>query len=50
MIVWFGLLSNKLIGPSVFDINLTGNTYEFLSNELTGRHPINGKGSDVLQT
>jgi len=25
--VLFGLLNNKLIGPSVFDINLTGNTY-----------------------
>jgi len=35
--VWCGLLGNKLIGPSVFDINLTGNTYEvFLRNELPG--------------
>ena len=35
--VWCGLLGNKLIGPFVFDNNLTGNTYEvFLRNELTG--------------
>ena len=32
-----GLLGNKLIGPFVFDNNLTGNTYEvFLRNELPG--------------
>ena len=31
------LLGNRLIGPFVFDNNLTGNAYEaFLSNELTG--------------
>ena len=35
MNVWCGLLGNKLIGPFVFDSNLTGNTYEvFLRNEL----------------
>ena len=35
--VWCGVLGNKLIGPSVFDNNLTGNTYEvFLRNELPG--------------
>ena len=35
--VWCGLLGNKLIGPFVFDNNLTGNTYEvFLRNELPG--------------
>ena len=35
--VWCGLLDNKLIGPFVFDNNLTGNTYEvFLRNELPG--------------
>jgi len=32
-----GLLGNKLIGPFVFDNNLTGNTYEvFLRTELPG--------------
>jgi len=35
--VWCGLLGNKLIEPSVFDNNLTGNMYEvFLRNELPG--------------
>jgi len=35
--VWCGLLGNKLIGPFVFDNNLTGNTHEvFLRNELPG--------------
>ena len=35
--VWCGLLDNKLIGPFVFDNNLTGNTYEvLLRNELPG--------------
>jgi len=35
--VWCGLLGNKLIGPFVFDNNLTGDTYEvFLRNELPG--------------
>jgi len=35
--VWCGLLGNRLIGPFVFDSNLTGNTYEaFLRNELPG--------------
>src|SRR5215510_7817357 len=35
--VWCSVLGNKLIGPSVFDNNLTGNTYEaFLRNELPG--------------
>jgi len=34
---WCALLGNKLIGPFVFDNNLTGNTYEaFLRNELPG--------------
>jgi len=34
---WCGVLGNKLIGPFVFDSNLTGNTYEaFLRNELPG--------------
>jgi hypothetical protein len=33
--VWCGVLGNRLIGPFVFDNNLTGNTYEaFLRNEL----------------
>src|SRR5215469_2116761 len=35
--VWCGLLGNKLIGPFVFDNNLTGYTCEvFLRNELPG--------------
>jgi hypothetical protein len=35
--VWCGLLGDKLIGPFVFDNNLTGNTYNFfLRNELPG--------------
>jgi len=35
--VWCGVLGNKLIGPFVFDNNLTGYTYEFfLRNELPG--------------
>ena len=35
--VWCGVLVNKLIGPFVFDNNLTGNAYEvFLRNELPG--------------
>ena len=35
--VWCGVLGNRLIGPFVFDCNLTGNTYEaFLWNELPG--------------
>ena len=35
--VWCGVLGNKLIGPFVFDNNLTGNPYEvFLRNELPG--------------
>ena len=35
--VWCGVLGNKLIGPYVFDNNLTGNAYEvFLRNELPG--------------
>jgi len=35
--VWCALLGNKLMGPSVLDNNLTGNTYEvFLRNELPG--------------
>ena len=35
--VWCGVLGNKLIGPFVFDNNLTRNTYEaFLRNELPG--------------
>ena len=35
--VWCGMLGNRLIGPFVFDNNLTGNTYEaFLRNELPG--------------
>ena len=37
MNVWCGVLGNKLIGPFVFDNNLTGNAYEvFLRNELPG--------------
>ena len=37
MNVWCGVLGNKLIGPFVFDNNLTGNMYEaFLRNELPG--------------
>jgi len=35
--VWCGVLGNRLIGPFVFDNNLTGKTYEaFLRNELPG--------------
>ena len=35
--VWCGMFSKRLIGPFVFDNNLTGNTYEaFLRNELPG--------------
>ena len=35
--VWCGVLGNKLIGPFVFDENLTGNRYEaFLRNQLPG--------------
>ena len=35
--VWCGVLGNRLIGPFVFDNNLTGNSYEaFLRNELPG--------------
>ena len=35
--MWYGMLGNRLIGPFVFDNNLTGNTYEaFLKNELPG--------------
>jgi len=35
--VWCGVLGNSLIGPFVFDNNLTGNTYEaFLRHELPG--------------
>jgi len=35
--VWCGVLDNKLIGPFVFENNLTGNAYEvFLRNELPG--------------
>ena len=37
MSIWCGVLGNRLIGPFVFDNNLTGNTYEtFLRNELPG--------------
>ena len=37
MNVWCGEPGNKLIGPFVFDNNLTGNAYEvFLQNELPG--------------
>ena len=37
MDVWCGVLGNKLIGPFVFDNNLTRNAYEvFLRNELPG--------------
>ena len=37
MNVWCGVLGNELIGPFVFDNNLTGNIYEvFLRNELPG--------------
>ena len=33
--IWCGVLGNRLIGPFVFDNNLTGNTYEaFLRNEV----------------
>jgi hypothetical protein len=35
--VWCGVIGNRLIGPFVFENNLTGNTYEaFLRNELPG--------------
>ena len=36
-VVWCSVLGNRLIGPFVFDNNLTGNTYEaFLRHELPG--------------
>ena len=39
--VWCGVLGNKLIGPFVFDNNLTGNTYEaFLRNALLEDIPL----------
>jgi len=35
--VWCGVVGNKLIGPFVFDNNLTGNSYQvFVRNELPG--------------
>ena len=35
--VWCGVLGNRLIGPFVFDNNLTGNTYDaFLKKDLPG--------------
>jgi len=35
--VWCGVLGNRLIGPFVFDKNLTGNKYEaFLRHKLPG--------------
>jgi hypothetical protein len=35
--VWCGVIDNRLIGPFVFDKNLTGDTYEeFLRNQLPG--------------
>ena len=35
--VWCGVIGDRLIGPLVFDNNLTGDTYEeFLRNELRG--------------
>ena len=37
MNVSFGVIGNRLIGPFLFENNLTGNTYEaFLRNELPG--------------
>ena len=47
------MIGNRLIGPFVFDNNLTGNTYEaFLRNELPGllEDPVNGKEPNVLPT
>ena len=51
MNVWLGLLSSKLIGPFVFDNNLTGGTYKFfLSHELPGLLECTiGKWPVVLQ-
>ena len=53
--VMCGVLGNKLIGPFVYDNNLTGNAYEFfLRNELpdtyVGRHPVNDTEPNVLPT
>ena len=48
-----GVIGSRLIGPFLFENNLTGNTYEaFLRNELPGfgRHPVNGKEPNVLPT
>ena len=54
MIVWCGVLGNKLIGPVVFDNILTGNAYEvFLRNELPGLLEdiwLNGTEPNVLPT
>ena len=51
---WCGVLGNRLMGPFVFDNNLTGNTFEaFLRNELPGffgRHTINDKEPNVFST
>ena len=51
---WCGVLGNRLIGPFLFDNDLTGNTYEaFLRIELPvffGRHTVNDKEPNVLPT
>ena len=48
-----GMLGKRLIGPFVFDNNLTGNTHEaFLRGvaRFVGRHPVNDKEPNVLPT
>ena len=51
MNVLCGVLGNKLIGPFVFDNNLTGNAYEvFLRNELPGLLEVNDTEPNVLPT
>jgi len=47
--VWCGMLGKRLIGPFVFDNNLTGNTYEaFMRKELPGL--LEDKEPNVLPT
>ena len=51
--VWCGLLGNKLIGPSVFDNNVTGNIWSLPEEwvaRFVGRHPINDNKPNVLPT
>ena len=48
-----GVLGNRLIGPFVFDNNLTGNIWslpEAWVTKFVGRHPVNDKEPNVLPT